>query len=149
MLLLKQLHLCIRRKPNFDRSFMIVSLLTRFPSHPLQRIPPQAERHRSTKFLGPFPSTLHEPSWLFNAVLTPYPLLFLKMPNPNLSYLVEYTPVVAGKYYPVVTIADEEISTDMSGGVTVTPANASAVTSTFASDRVSDTGKVGDNGGAL
>ncbi|CAM9800578.1 unnamed protein product [Ectocarpus sp. 6 AP-2014] len=52
------------------------------------------------------------------------------------SYLVEYTPVVAGKYYPVVTIADEEISTDMSGGVTVTPANASAVTSTLASDRV-------------
>ncbi|CAN0497767.1 unnamed protein product, partial [Ectocarpus sp. 8 AP-2014] len=35
-----------------------------------------------------------------------------------------------------VTIADEEIATDMSGGVTVTPANASAVKSTFSSDRV-------------
>lgn len=71
------------------------------------------------------------------------------MPNPILSYLVEYTPVVAGKYYPVVTIADEEISTDMAGGVTVTPANASAVTSTFASDRVSGFGSVGGSGGAL
>lgn len=52
------------------------------------------------------------------------------------SYLVEYTPVVAGKYYPVVTIDGAEISTDMGGGVTVMPANASAVWSTFESDLV-------------
>lgn len=56
--------------------------------------------------------------------------------NMNGSYLVEYTPVVAGKYYPVVRIGGEEISTDMGGGVTVTPANASAVWSTFESSLV-------------
>lgn len=54
----------------------------------------------------------------------------------NASYLVEYTPVVAGKYYPVVTIAGGEVSTDMTAGVAVTSANASAVSSTFDSNLV-------------
>ncbi len=57
-------------------------------------------------------------------------------PSTATRYLVEYTPVVAGKYYPVVTFDGAEISTDMGGGVTVLPANASAVWSSFDSDLV-------------
>lgn len=71
-----------------------------------------------------------------HAVPPPLWLTFLLRLVLNASYLVEYTPVVAGKYYPVVNINAQEISTDMGGGVTVTPANASAVWSTFESDLV-------------
>lgn len=81
---------------------------------------------------------------LFEQIYPDRPALFLHPcwvtpPSPlnlHLSYLVEYTPVVAGKYFPVVTLDGQEISTDMGGGVIVSPANASAVWSTFESDLV-------------
>lgn len=51
-------------------------------------------------------------------------------------YLVEYTAVTAGEYYPIVEIKGEEISTDMSSGVTIIPAEPSAVDSSFSTDLV-------------
>lgn len=70
--------------------------------------------------------------------------LFLPAPTsgslndlPAERYTVKYTPTVSGKYYLVVTISDGEISTDMTEGVTVEPAEAWAVSSTFDSNLVS------------
>lgn len=51
-------------------------------------------------------------------------------------YSVEYTAVTAGEYYPIVKINGEEISTDMSSGVTIVPAEPSAVYSSFRTDLV-------------